>query len=139
MTMTSQSNICLTTGCKSHGILVCAQHIYLASSCSYSRTHSISPPRSHLPVCHVVHCYGVPFFSSKVSEQCLKFNKLRAISSALFATRFPGIHSLPDAGELLWGNKGRIVFDIAQLLFCVLLAGIHIILGSYAFSVFGWQ
>lgn len=51
---------------------------------------------------------------------------------------FPGVHSLEDAGSLLFGPIGGFIFGWSQLLFAVFLAGNHVILGAVAFHALGW-
>ncbi|CEH13014.1 hypothetical protein CBOM_00961 [Ceraceosorus bombacis] len=53
--------------------------------------------------------------------------------------RYPGIHSLEDAGHLLFGRPGRVIFGTLQYLFSICLAGNHVLLGAKAFSRLGWH
>lgn len=44
-----------------------------------------------------------------------------------FKMRYPHVHSMADAGEILLGPIGREVFGFGQLLFLVFLVGSHIL------------
>ena len=52
--------------------------------------------------------------------------------------RYPGVQNLEDAGDLLFGRGGRIVFGGCQLLFGIFLQGNHVLLGAKAFYTLGW-
>ncbi|KAJ5714279.1 uncharacterized protein N7483_011460 [Penicillium malachiteum] len=49
--------------------------------------------------------------------------------------RFMHIHSMADAGDLLFGSPGRRLFGIAQLLFFVFIMGSHILTFSIMMNV----
>lgn len=51
-----------------------------------------------------------------------------------FKLRFPQIHSMGDAGELLMGRFGRELFGIGQLLFLIFLMASHILTFSVVFN-----
>ncbi|KAK1144226.1 hypothetical protein N8T08_005639 [Aspergillus melleus] len=44
-----------------------------------------------------------------------------------FKTRYPHIHSMADAGEVLMGPVGRNIFEVAQLLFFLFATGSHLL------------
>ncbi|PKX90008.1 putative amino acid transporter [Aspergillus novofumigatus IBT 16806] len=51
-----------------------------------------------------------------------------------FKLRFPQIHSMGDAGELLLGRFGRELFGIGQLLFLIFLMASHILTFTVVFN-----
>jgi amino acid permease len=51
-----------------------------------------------------------------------------------FKLRFPQIHSMGDAGELLMGRFGRELFGIGQLLFLIFLMASHILTFTVVFN-----
>jgi hypothetical protein len=51
-----------------------------------------------------------------------------------FKLRFPQVHSMGDAGELLLGPIGREVFFVGQLLFIIFLMASHILTFSVLFN-----
>ncbi|GIK06591.1 hypothetical protein Aspvir_002241 [Aspergillus viridinutans] len=51
-----------------------------------------------------------------------------------FKLRFPQIHSMGDAGELLMGRFGRELFGIGQLLFLIFLMASHILTFTVLFN-----
>lgn len=55
------------------------------------------------------------------------------------AMMYPNIHSLQEAGDLLFGRAGGIVFSVIQVVFGVFLQGNHALLGGYAFWYLGWR
>lgn len=44
-----------------------------------------------------------------------------------FRARYPHIHNLADAGEILFGRFGRELFGFGQLLFSIFIMGSHIV------------
>ena len=44
-----------------------------------------------------------------------------------FKQRHPGVHSMADAGEVLWGPIGREVLGLAQLILMVFNMGSHVL------------
>lgn len=44
-----------------------------------------------------------------------------------FRARYPFIHSMADAGEVLMGKPGRIFIEVAQLLFFMFASGSHLV------------
>ncbi|PKY04412.1 hypothetical protein P168DRAFT_236371 [Aspergillus campestris IBT 28561] len=51
-----------------------------------------------------------------------------------FKLRYPQVHSMGDAGELLFGRIGREVFYVGQLLFIIFLMASHILTFSVLFN-----
>jgi hypothetical protein len=51
-----------------------------------------------------------------------------------FKLRFPQVHSMGDAGELLMGRFGRELFGIGQLLFLIFLMASHILTFTVVFN-----
>ena len=44
-----------------------------------------------------------------------------------FKLRYPHVHNMADAGEVMLGPIGREVFGVAQMLFLVFVMGSHIL------------
>ena len=44
-----------------------------------------------------------------------------------FKQRYPGVHSMADAGEILWGPIGREVLGLAQLILMVFNMASHVL------------
>lgn len=44
-----------------------------------------------------------------------------------FKLRYPHVHSVADAGEILMGRFGRELMNLAQLLLCIFLMSSHIL------------
>lgn len=55
------------------------------------------------------------------------------------AMMYPGVHNLQQAGELLYGPIGGVIFAFLQGIFSIFVQGSHIILGGYAFWYLGWK
>ncbi|WFD29514.1 hypothetical protein MSPP1_000523 [Malassezia sp. CBS 17886] len=55
------------------------------------------------------------------------------------AMMYPGVHSLQQAGDLLFGPIGATAFSIIQTVFSIFLQGNHALLGGYAFWYLGWR
>ncbi|KAJ6078370.1 hypothetical protein N7467_008123 [Penicillium canescens] len=51
-----------------------------------------------------------------------------------FKIRFPHVHSMGDAGEILFGRPGRIVLEIGQLLLLIFVMSSHILTGTIVLS-----
>ena len=51
-----------------------------------------------------------------------------------FKQRYPQVHSMGDAGELLLGPIGREIFFVGQLLFIIFLMASHILTFSVLFN-----
>ncbi|KAJ5746941.1 uncharacterized protein N7511_008637 [Penicillium nucicola] len=51
-----------------------------------------------------------------------------------FKIRFPHVHSMGDAGEILFGRVGRIVLEIGQLLLLLFVMSSHILTGTIVLS-----
>ncbi|TCD70291.1 hypothetical protein EIP91_004192 [Steccherinum ochraceum] len=51
-----------------------------------------------------------------------------------FKLRYPHVHNMADAGEILFGPIGREVLGAAQVLFIVFLCGSHVLTGMIAFD-----
>ena len=51
-----------------------------------------------------------------------------------FKTRFPHIHSMADAGEVLMGRFGRELLEVGQLLFLIFLMSSHILTFTQQFN-----
>lgn len=51
-----------------------------------------------------------------------------------FKTRYPHVHSMGDAGEIIFGRCGRIVLEIAQLLLLIFVMSSHILTGTILLS-----
>ena len=52
-----------------------------------------------------------------------------------FKLRYPHIHSMGDAAEILFGRWGREIFGIGAALFIIFIMGAHIIAGAKALNV----
>lgn len=52
---------------------------------------------------------------------------------------YPGVHNLEQAGDLLYGKPGAVIFSSVQLIFSIFLQGNHVLLGVYAFHYLGWH
>src|SRR5437667_6320210 len=52
-----------------------------------------------------------------------------------FKARYPHVHSMADAGEVLLGAVGREVFGIAQITFLVFLMASHVLTFSIMLNV----
>lgn len=52
---------------------------------------------------------------------------------------YPNIHSLQQAGELIFGPLGGMLFQVIQVIFGIFLQGNHALLGGYAFHYLGWH
>ncbi|WFC97883.1 hypothetical protein MYAM1_000604 [Malassezia yamatoensis] len=52
---------------------------------------------------------------------------------------YPNIHSLQQAGELIFGRYGGILVTVIQIIFGIFLQGNHALLGGYAFWYLGWR
>ena len=90
----------------------------------------------NLPRCAAVLGF-VPFVFLVFAFQYMTW--FTGMAYARLQRRYPGIHSVPDAVHLIYGETGRTIMAAFQLLFSIMLAGNHIILGSYAFHTLGWQ
>lgn len=51
-----------------------------------------------------------------------------------FKLRYPQVHSMADAGDILWGRLGREVLEIGQLLFIVFLMASHVLTFTVAMN-----
>lgn len=51
-----------------------------------------------------------------------------------FKLRYPHVHNMADAGEILAGPIGREVLGAAQVIFIVFLCGSHVLTGTIAFD-----
>jgi len=51
-----------------------------------------------------------------------------------FKLRYPHVHNMADAGEILGGSIGREVLGAAQVIFLVFLCGSHVLTGLIAFD-----
>lgn len=51
-----------------------------------------------------------------------------------FKLRYPHVHNMADAGEILAGPIGREVLGAAQVIFIVFLCGSHVLTGLIAFD-----
>lgn len=90
----------------------------------------------NLPRCAAVLGF-VPFVFLVFAFQYMTW--FTGMAYARLQRRYPGIHSVPDAVHLIYGETGRTIMAAFQLLFSIMLSGNHIILGSYAFHTLGWQ
>lgn len=79
----------------------------------------------------------VPFVFLVVVFQYMTW--ITGMAYSRLQARYPGIHSLPDAVHLIYGDAGRTIMSAANLVFAILLSGNQIILGSYAFRALGWK
>lgn len=52
----------------------------------------------------------------------------------LFKMRYPHVHNMADAGEIIAGPIGREVLGIAQVVFIIFLCGSHVLTGLIAFD-----
>ena len=51
-----------------------------------------------------------------------------------FKLRYPHVHNMADAGEILAGAWGREILGAAQIIFIVFLCGSHVLTGLIAFD-----
>lgn len=51
-----------------------------------------------------------------------------------FKLRYPHVHNMADAGEILAGPVGREVLGSAQVIFMVFLCASHVLTGTIAFD-----
>jgi hypothetical protein len=51
-----------------------------------------------------------------------------------FKLRYPHVHNMADAGEILAGPIGREVLGAAQVIFIVFLCASHVLTGTIAFD-----
>lgn len=51
-----------------------------------------------------------------------------------FKLRYPQVHSMGDAGEILFGRIGREILFFGQLLFCIFLMSSHILTFTVLFN-----
>lgn len=51
-----------------------------------------------------------------------------------FKLRYPQVHSMGDAGELLMGRIGREIMFFGQLLFCIFLMSSHVLTFTVLFN-----
>ena len=51
-----------------------------------------------------------------------------------FKLRYPHVHNMADAGEILAGPIGREVLGTAQVIFMVFLCASHVLTGTIAFD-----
>lgn len=52
----------------------------------------------------------------------------------MFKLRYPHVHNMADAGEILAGPIGREVLGAAQIIFIVFACGSHVLTGLIAFD-----
>ncbi|WFD02006.1 hypothetical protein MOBT1_000689 [Malassezia obtusa] len=52
---------------------------------------------------------------------------------------YPNIHSLQQAGELMFGPWGGLLLTVIQIIFGIFIQGNHALLGGYAFWYLGWR
>lgn len=52
----------------------------------------------------------------------------------LFKLRYPHVHNMADAGEILAGPIGREILGAAQVIFIVFLCASHVLTGMIAFD-----
>lgn len=52
---------------------------------------------------------------------------------------YPNVHSMQQAGEIMFGPWGRVLFGTIQIVFSTFLQGNHALLGGYAFWELGWH
>lgn len=55
-----------------------------------------------------------------------------------FKLRYPHIHNMADAGEVMLGPIGREIFGLGQMLFLVFIMGSHILTFRYASTARRW-
>lgn len=92
-----------------------------------------SPGRNHFG-----HCKHYEFFPSLRAHAVAQ--GLGAIATAtgymigLFKLRYPHVHNMADAGEILAGPIGREVLGGAQAVFMIFICGSHVLTGLIAFD-----
>ena len=55
-----------------------------------------------------------------------------------FKLRYPHVHNMADAGELIAGPLGREVLGAAQIIFMVFVCASHVLTGLIAFDTSMW-
>lgn len=90
----------------------------------------------NLPRCAAVLGY-FPFLFLVLAFQYMTW--FTGMAYARLQQRYPGVHNVPDAAHLIYGESGRAIMAAFQLLFSIMLSGNHIILGTYAFRSLGWK
>ena len=55
-----------------------------------------------------------------------------------FKLRYPHVHNMADAGELIAGPLGREVLGAAQIIFMVFVCASHVLTGLIAFDTSTW-
>ena len=56
----------------------------------------------------------------------------------LFKLRYPHVHNMADAGEILAGPIGREVFGASQVIFITFACASHVLAGMIAFNTRTW-
>lgn len=84
--------------------------------------------------------FKFPLSTEQVSFTCIFIQGLGTIATATgyvigsFKLRYPHVHNMADAGEILAGPIGREVLGAAQVIFIVFLCGSHVLTGMIAFD-----
>ncbi|PKI83237.1 hypothetical protein MVES1_003227 [Malassezia vespertilionis] len=79
----------------------------------------------------------VPFMLINVFFACLTY--YIGYNYWRIAMMYPGVHSLQQVGDLIFGRWGAYSFTTIQTIFGIFLQGNHALLGGIAFNNLGWH